>query len=255
MYADSLPDIEISPERMSQKCDKLTAEETTTFRALVGKLNWAVQGSRPDFAFYVVHFSTKFHDATVNDLLQLKKCIKKLKESSSEVMFPVLGCPKSWGITVFSDAAHANLNAINSTSGHIVFLVGENQRSAPLSWSSNRIKRAVRSSLAAEALSMQEGLEDAIYHQSILQELFGKNCASKIEAYTDSKSLIEALNSTKLVDDKRLRIDIGAIKESIRRNEVNVRWCPGSEQLANCLTKKGAQSSNLLHVIRTGHLN
>ena len=129
-YVQSLPDVEISPERMSQKCEKLSPEETTTFRALVGKLNWAVQGSRPDFAFHVVYFSTKFNDATVNDLLQLKKCIKKLKESSCEVMFPTLGHPESWGITVFSDAAYANLNGVNSTSGHIVFLTGAATRSS-----------------------------------------------------------------------------------------------------------------------------
>ena len=254
-YVQSLPDVEISPERMSQKCEKLTPEETTTFRALVGKLNWAVQGSRPDFAFHVVYFSTKFNGATVNDLIQLKKCIRKLKESSCEVMFPTLGHPGSWGITVFSDAAHANLNGVNSTSGHIVFLTGENGRCASLSWSCNKIKRVVRSSLAAEALSLQEGLEDGFYHQSMIQELFGKNCTTNIKAYTDSKSLIEAINSTKLVDDKRLRIDIGAIKESIQKHEADVRWCPGSKQLANCLTKKGAQSNDLLRVIQTGRLD
>ena len=254
-YVQSLPDVEMPPERISQKCEKLAPEEITTFRALVGKLNWAVQGSRPDFAFHVVQFSTKFNDATVNDLLQLKKCIKKLKESSCEVIFPTLGRPESWSITVFSDAAHANLNGVNSTSGHIVFLTGENRRCAPLSWSCNKIKRVVRSSLAAEALSLQEGLEDGLYHQSMIQELFGQHCATNIKAYTDSKSLIEAINSTKLVDDKRLRIDLGAIKQSIQKNEVDVRWCPGSKQLANCLTKKGAQSNDLLRVIQTGRLD
>ena len=254
-YVHSLPEVALLPERMSKKCEKLTPEETTTFRALVGKLNWAVQGSRPDFAFYVVHFSTKFNNATVNDLLQLKKCVKKLKESSCAVTFPTLGHPESWGITVFSDAAHANLNGVNSTSGHIVFLTGENQRCAPLSWGCNKIKRVVRSSLAAEALSLQEGLEDGLYHQSMIQEMFGKNCATNIKAYTDSKSLIEAINSTRLVDDKRLRIDLGAIKESVSKHEVDVRWCPGSKQLANCLTKKGAQSNDLLRVIQTGRLD
>jgi len=108
--------------------------------------------------------------------------------------------------------------------------------------------------LAAEALSLQQALGDGLYHQSIFKELLGEHCLSKVKAYTDSRSLIEAINSTKLVDDKRLRIDIGAIKESIRKNEVDVRWCPGSQQLANCLTKKGAQSSDLLRVIRSGRL-
>ena len=41
-----------------------------------------------------------------------------------------------------------------------------------------------------------------------------------IIAYVDNKSVIEAVYSTKLVDDKRLRVDIAAISESLARNEI-----------------------------------
>jgi hypothetical protein len=41
-----------------------------------------------------------------------------------------------------------------------------------------------------------------------------------IIAYVDNKSIIGAIHSTKLVDDKRLRIVIDAINESLSRNEV-----------------------------------
>ena len=50
-------------------------------------------------------------------------------------------------------------------------------------------------------------------------------------------SVIEAVYSTKLVDDKRLRVDIAAISESLARNEVNdIKWCPGKIHLADCMT-------------------
>ena len=42
-----------------------------------------------------------------------------------------------------------------------------------------------------------------------------------IIAYDDNKSVIEAVSSTKLVDDKRLREDIAAISESLARSEVS----------------------------------
>lgn len=57
-----------------------------------------------------------------------------------------------------------------------------------------------------------------------------------IIAFVDNTSVVEALKSTKMVDDKRLRIDIAAIKE-IKNNNVLVKWIPGKVQLANCLTK------------------
>ena len=42
-----------------------------------------------------------------------------------------------------------------------------------------------------------------------------------IIAYVDSKSVIEAVHSTKLVDDTRLRVDIAAISESLTRTELS----------------------------------
>ena len=39
-------------------------------------------------------------------------------------------------------------------------------------------------------------------------------------AYTDNKSVIEAVFSTKLVDDKRLRVDIAAIGEFLKTNDI-----------------------------------
>ena len=69
-------------------------------------------------------------------------------------------------------------------------------------------------------------------------------------------SVVEAVHSTKMVDDKRLRIDISAIKESLQTNDVrSIQWCPGSVQLANSLTKRGAQSQPLLRIFQSGTLS
>ena len=38
----------------------------------------------------------------------------------------------------------------------------------------------------------------------------------KIEAYVDNKSVIEAISSTKMVDDKRLQVDMAAIQELLK---------------------------------------
>ena len=53
-----------------------------------------------------------------------------------------------------------------------------------------------------------------------------------IIAHVDNKTVIEAVYSTKLVDDKRLRVDIAAVSESLARNEVSeIKWCPGTVHL------------------------
>ena len=256
-YINNLETTTISSERMLQKQDALSTEEHTNLRTIVGRLNWAVQGTRPDLAFDMIELSTKFKKGTVNDLLRAIKCIRKLKESCSNIIFPTLGSINSWRIIVFSDAAHANLSdGVSSMGGHIVFLVGAYNSCCVLSWQANKIKRIVRSTLAAEALSLQEGLESGFYHRILLQEILSVNSDSiPIDAFVDNKSVVEAVHSTKLVDDKRLRIDISAIKESVMKSEVrSIRWCPGSLQLANCLTKRGAQSHQLLQILHSGKL-
>ena len=76
----------------------------------------------------------------------------------------------------------------------------------PLSWKVHKIKRVLRSTIAAEALSLQEGLEFSYYYRKIVEDITGVQPRTiPIVAYTDNKSVIEALHSTKLVDDKRLR--------------------------------------------------
>jgi len=75
------------------------------------------------------------------------------------------------------------------------------------------------------------------------------------EAYIGNKSVMEALHSTSMVDDKRLRIDIAALKDAMKKGELRaVRWCPGDKQLADCMTKRGASESKLLSVLNTGSI-
>ena len=111
----------------------------------------------------------------------------------------------------------------------------------------------MRSTIAAEGLALLEELEAAIFYR----ELFA--CINLVQpinmaitAFIDNKSIVEALQSTKLVDDKRLRIDIAAVSEMITENNVSVKWCPGKMQLANSLTKRSANTHDLLSVMRTG---
>ena len=112
----------------------------------------------------------------------------------------------------------------------------------------------VRSTLAAEVLSLQEGAEDAIFHRMLIEEVF---CLSPktipIECIVDNKDTVEAVYSSKAVSDKLLRINIGALKDELSKEEITcVRWCPSKEQLANCLTKKGACGKLLLDAMKNG---
>ena len=62
----------------------------------------------------------------------------------------------------------------------------------------HKIKRVVRSTLAAEILSLGEGLEAGFYYRQMLEEILLLDFKTiNIEAYVDNKSVIEALSSTR----------------------------------------------------------
>ena len=255
-YMSSIEGVKICVQRAAQKSHELSPEELTQLRSMVGKINWAVQGSRPDMAFSMIEMSTQFKKGTVSDLVKAAKVIRQLKEGDSKITFPALSRPERWKIVVFSDASHANIcDGVGSVGAHIVMIV-EDVKCCVVSWYAGKIKRVVRSTLAAEALSLQEGIEDATYIRHHLETLIALPAGTMpLIAIVDNKSLVEAVHSTKLVDDKRLRLDIGAMREALQKGEISsITWCPGSAQLANCLTKRGAAAFQLLRVLQTGTL-
>ena len=74
-----------------------------------------------------------------------------------------------------------------------------------------------------------------------------------IKAFVDNQSVEDALYSTKSVDDKRLRIDIGSIKQMLTTTEVaKILWIPGDKMIANGLTKRDAQTYDLLRTVQEG---
>merc|ERR1712107_412497 len=113
-------------------------------------------------------------------------------------------------------------------------------KSIPLSWESGKIQRVVNSTIAAEMLACKKGLEDSFFLKTIFEEMLRRKF--DIHALVDHKGAVQSINSTNTMIDKRLRIDTAAIRQMIDRKEVtSVAHCPGKDQLADCLTKRGAE--------------
>ena len=175
----------------------------------------------------------------------------RLGESESVVRFTAL--VGEMCLSVYTDAALGNLSdGVSSTCGIIVLLTSSTGV-CPLSWRANKIKRVVRSTLAAETLAMQEGVDEAIYLQHLMSEVMPQE-EIPIDIYVDNRSLIDAITSTKLVADRRLRIDIASLKQTLEKVR-KVLWVPGQEQLADCLTKKGAYSDDLMEDFRSENMH
>ena len=100
---------------------------------------------------------------------------------------------------LFTDASYANLSdRFSSAGGYVIFLKGKNGSLCPISWGAKKIKRVVESTLAANALSLVEGLDACYFVRSILHEMFNVKAGQciTVKCYTDNKSLCQNIHST-----------------------------------------------------------
>ena len=227
----------------------LNPKKQSLFRGLCGQLNWISSHTRPDVAFDVCYLSTKLNSATVSDVNRANKVLKKLKQDDVLLYYPPLKPP--FHLEIFCDASYANLPNGASQGGSIVFMSDKSGKLLPLSWTSRKLRRIVKSTLAAEAMALLDAIDINIWLTHILSEITNTQLDISV-FHTDNRSLVEALHSTKSTEEKRLRVDIAAIKEAIENNEFKIKWIGKDYQLADVITKQGADSSLLIHILRTG---
>ena len=159
------------------------------------------------------------------------------------------------------DAAHANLEAGASQQGHLTLAVRDTVTDcrvpvSVLNWQSKKIKRVVRSSLAAEASSMstcQEHLDwmRTMWEQMTRSEFVLENYEQFLKArpsilVTDCKSLYGAIHkegAAPASTDKRLAIELAIIKAKAVSSETDLRWIDARYQIADCVTKHASKKS------------
>ena len=258
-YIDNLHLIHIDRIRKSHKDSILSDNEVELLRSKAGQLLWVARQSRPDILFDVCCLESRIKTATVQQLIDTNKIIKKVKSDSVLLKYQHLGNDSSIYILAFTDASLGNLDDGATQGGHFIALCGENGYISPLIWQSKRIRRVVRSTLAGETLALAEGMDCAIFLATLYSELTTGTADPKIIpiiCMTDNKSLCEAIKSTKYVSERRLRLEISHIKELINDKQIQeLKWMDTKHQLADCLTKKGASPYELLKAIELGQYN
>ena len=164
----------------------------------------------------------------MQDLLRLNKVIRTVKVIETKIKVRSIPVEHLRFMGVH-DAAHANLEAGASQQGHLFLAVHASITDcrvpvSVLSWQSKKIKRFVRSSLAAEASSIttcQEHLDwmRTMWKQMTHSEFVLENYEQFLKArssilVTDCKSLYDAIHkegAAPASKDKRLAIELGSV--------------------------------------------
>ena len=254
-YIDSIKEIDIKPERLLEKNQPVTESERSQLRSVAGQLNWACNISRPDMGYGACEVSTSIPNATVNSLINANKWVKHIKDTPTHVTFPRFKDLNSLSVLVYTDASYGNLPNGGSQGGQIVFL-NDGNKVSPVLWHSRKVKRVVKSTIAAETLSLAQGAESGFMISTLMSEVItGKpDTRLNLKCVTDNLSLYQAAHSTNQLEDDRLKIDMAIIREMVQRQEIQLQWAPGSEQVSDVLTKKGASWEKLCDVLKRGEI-
>ena len=98
-------------------------------------------------------------------------------------------------------------------------------------------------------MALQEVIEVAFMIKCILLEILNLNVDNQIlpiKCVTDSKSIHDAAYYSNNPTEKRLKIELCSIQESLEIGEIKCIKCVNSKnQLADCLTKEGASRNKL----------
>ena len=118
----------------------------------------------------------------------------------------------------YNDLSFANLKNALSQGGYTEYL---NKDEKTQSRKPKKIQRFVKNTLAAETLAVALEILD-IYCTIIVILL--KDIVKKlsIHCFTDNKSLLDSVSSTKTLQDKKLNVDIYVTREMLKKNLHNL---------------------------------
>ncbi len=255
-YVEGVKIPQMEAKRLNQVNESMTKEELTLIRQMTGAINWCVRATRPDLAFEMIETSTKMQGGKVSDLKAARKTMMKLKDIA-KIKIANLRDFRNVEIWSFTDASFGNLNnGIDSAQGYIMFLVNtQTGDCAPIEWRSNKIQRVTNSTLAAETMSLTTGIDASIATRWFLREIMGEKYDFPIIAIVDNKDAYEAAHNSTDVTERRLRREIGMVKQWLKEGEIKkLVWVPGDLQAADILTKRGINPTKLMMILQSGKM-
>ncbi|EED15826.1 conserved hypothetical protein [Talaromyces stipitatus ATCC 10500] len=151
-------------------------------------------------------------------------------------------------IMVFTDGSFANNRDLTSQIGFLIAMVNEDFSQSGqftitgniLHWASSKCKRVTRSVLASEIYGLTTGFDQGFTLASTVNMITKRLGQPEMPVVicTDSYSLYECLTKLGTTKEKRLMIDLMALRQSYERREIDeIRWIHGDDNPADAFTK------------------
>ena len=141
--------------------EELTRDELKVLWKYVGNLNWLAANKRPDIVIYALELAKKQKKATLKDLREVIRILKKVHEKESKVVFKRIGDKKELCIVGVCDASYHCDD--KSVAGEIVMLGNKETTDAlPIYWKLGVIRKVCLSPKAAETRALIRLVDDGM---------------------------------------------------------------------------------------------
>eukprot|EP00435_Cladocopium_sp_Y103_P034646 s733_g9.t1 len=254
-YVRSIPAIDVGRSRRLTPDSAVSEAELNKLRGLIGSLQYAVSHTRPDIAAKLGEVQVQVSKATVQTLLLANKVLREAQENSHvKICFRSIPVDQVSHVS-FGDASFASAKQLSSFQGTLICATNHelNQNKtaplSPLTWTSKKIARVVRSTLSAEAFAMSNSVDRLAWMRLLWgtvnipnfnwrEPLVGFKSMPKATIVTDCKSLYDLVSRTAMPTCEEFRTTLEVLLIRERSNEhCQFRWIPTALQVADALTK------------------
>ena len=260
-YMKHLQEIPISPERRKQRGDNATEHEISQFRSLAGALLWLGKGVLPPAAYASSNMQQIFSLLKVGHIVEANETVRDIRKLDPTIVYHSPGNVANAILSTFSDASF-NITARKSygqtglVSGVRTTMQDGSELFHILDWVSTKQRRISHSSYGAEILACAEGDDRGFYLKMGINSLFPK-VKMRNEILVDSMGLFDTITTLHEGNEYRLRQTVQRIRDSFEAADVNViRWIPGTQNIADALTKRNFTLWKLLNnICTTGNID
>lgn len=224
-----------------------TDKEFASQRALAQYIGVNV---RPDTCAPIQLIAPGNAPTTKSEFKTLKKATAFLKDTKEQGLNFVPLNLDNVRLVVVTDASFANAPGSKSQLGYIIMMVDDDNNSNIIHYGSNRCSRIARSVMAAELHALTLGFDYAFVIKDLLEDILGRKI--KIEALIDSKTVFNVITKEGSTTERRLQIDILALRQSYDIGELHrIGWIPGPTNPADSLTKEVLNTTSPLFLLMT----
>lgn len=208
----------------------LSLEDGTRYRSIVGALQYLTL-TRPDLAYSVNKVCQYLHAPTTAHWSAVKR-ILRYTQGTMDVGLTIRPSDSTL-LSAFSDADWAgSIDDRRSTGGFAIFL-GPNL----ISWSARKQPTVSRSSTEAEYKSLANATAELIWVEALLQEL-GVRIAQIPCLWCDNLGATYlSANPVFHARAKHIEIDFHFVRERVTRKQLQIRFIPSRDQVADGFTK------------------